>query len=163
MKCFVREYLLILVKNPEGFKWLLVVVFCFFPVLSPSVTADDIYKNVVYSSQTLLKFLRAEQNPQRCVTMSWAPSGVASPKPEAGWARPWLCCLRRSPRVEPASLDHSIVQPLPLLLPAGSRPSCSRVYIWSYTWSPPAWEWASPLLYKACMPLKIWTLIRTLS
>jgi hypothetical protein len=41
--------------------------------------------------------------------------------------------------VEPASLDHFIVQPLPQLLlllllllllpPAGSRPTCSRVYI----------------------------------
>ena len=37
-------------------------------------------------------------------------------------------------RVEPASLDHSIVQPLPLLLPAGSQPS----YSGDYTWSPAA-------------------------
>jgi hypothetical protein len=68
--------------------------------------------------------------------------------------------------VEPVSLDDSIVQPLPLLLPAGSQPSCSG----AYSWSPAAgWDTSdptrdhlqlggnglSPLLYKACLPLKI--------
>ena len=36
--------------------------------------------------------------------------------------------------MELASLDHSIVLPLPLLLPAGSLPS----YSGAYTWSPEA-------------------------
>jgi hypothetical protein len=43
-----------------------------------------------------------------------------------------LLPLRRLPRVEPASLDHSIVQPLSMLLPAESRPSYSGDYILPY-------------------------------
>ena len=51
-----------------------------------------------------------------------------------------LLPLRRLPRVEPAFLDHSIVQPLALflfkiLLPAGRSPSYSWDYTLSCTWS----------------------------
>jgi hypothetical protein len=54
-----------------------------------------------------------------------------------------LLPLGRLPRVEPSSLDHSIVQPLLLflfkiLLPAGRRPSYSWDHTLSFTWSPAA-------------------------
>jgi hypothetical protein len=64
--------------------------------------------------------------------------------------------------VEPASLDHSIVHPLSLLLPAGSLPNYSRDYILSRMWATRMnwWKWASALLYKSCPPLNIRTLNR---
>jgi hypothetical protein len=75
-----------------------------------------------------------------------------------------LLPLRRLPRVEPASLDHSIVQPLSLL-PAGKPPSYSGHYtlqVVTCSWAPRMnwWEWASPFLYKVHPPLNIWTLNR---
>ena len=69
-----------------------------------------------------------------------------------------LLPLRRLYRVEPSSLDHSIVLPLPLflfkiLLPA-ERPvlhviTCS----WFQAPRMNRWEWTfSPFLYKVCSP-----------
>ena len=52
-------------------------------------------------------------------------------------AEPDLDFAATKERVEPASLDHSIVQPLSLL-PAGSLPSYSGDYTLSCTWSPAA-------------------------
>lgn len=95
---------------------------------------------------------------------------VTSHKSEAGWARPWLCLpLRRSPRVEPASLivllfchccrccllgvrlavSESTSDATHGHLQLGSKDDLVGM--------------GFPLLYKVCLPLKIWVLIRILS